>query len=614
MKKQAKAKKDYSWDLDAILGGITLERLHAQWKDACEGAISAYAKGKCFAAPGAFGSFLAASKKFTLLSNRLTNYVHNNLNEDIANPKWNEWRQKIALESAGFAARMSDLPNAIIKNRARIERHLALPRFREWRRHFELTFREQGHLLSDAEEKLLSRLAILNPAAGDVFDTLTRSEIRFADAVSSRGARRKIKTLADVPPLLQSRDRELRKSAWLSRFNAYYAYKETLAKTLYHAYLNFNTNAKIRKHRDYVSQTAFEDEIPVSFIRSVYDNVARFAPLAKRFSSIVRTAARKRLGLKKVEPWDTQVPLFRSAKKYTIEDAQRIALEALAPMGEAYGNMVKKAFSERWISWLPKPGKQTGAYSIGNAEGLPKYYISMNFDGTLRSVYTIVHELGHSMHTWKLLENQKIYTDVSIFYAEISSIANEMLLNHHLLERHKNDPKTKITVLIEMIQNFFATTTRQIMFSDFEHAANERINAGEEFSSSAAFDLYARMHEKYLGYSKKAVEGLKRGNLRKSLSIIVSVPHFYAGIFYVYKYAVGQIAAIVAIKRVMEKKPKALEDFMGFMASGNSLPPLDTIKLLGVDLTRREPWDEAYAIVSGWIDALRAELKKTKLA
>ncbi|WP_052663041.1 oligoendopeptidase F [Mycoplasmoides pirum] len=603
----------YDWDLDAILEGSTLEKLHENWKLAFENLIKVYDKSKCFKDIKKFDLYLKASKKLNLLSNRLMNYISNNLNEDITNPKWNEWKQKLTIETSNYSIKLSDVSNAIIKHKKEIQKYLEAPKYKIYQRSFDLIFREEKHILSNEEEKVLTKLSILNGAAEDIFDTLTRSEIKFEDALSSQNKKHKIKTLADVPPLLKSSDRKLRKSAWLSEYNGFYRYKETLAKILYHAYLNFNTNAKIRKHKDYISATAFDDEIPVEFISWIYTEVAKFAPIVKKYNSIIKTAIKNKFNLNKVEPWDTQVPLFNKNTKYSIEDAQKIAIAALSPMGNEYIEMVKKAFNEKWISWLPKQGKQTGAYSIGSAEGLSKYYISMNFDNTLRSVYTIVHELGHSMHTWKLLEKQKIYTDVSIFYAEISSIANEMLLNYYLLNKYKNDSKMKVLILNEMIQNFFATTTRQIMFSNFEYEANEKINNGEEFSSESAFDLYTKMYEKYLGFSKNAVKKLKTSNYKKGLSIIVAVPHFYAGIFYVYKYAIGQVASIIATKRILENKPNALNNFMKFLSSGNSLSPLDTIKLLDIDLTKSNSWKEALDIVSEWIEMLSKELKKTKL-
>lgn len=214
----------------------------------------------------------------------------------------------------------------------------------------------------------------------------------------------------------------------------------------------------------------------------------------------------------------------------------------------------------------------------------------MNFDTTLRSVYTIVHELGHSMHTWYLLQTQKVYTNVSIFYAEISSIANEMLLNYYLMDQYQNDDKMKATILIEMIDNFFATTTRQIMFSNFEYEANDKINHGEQFNSEIAYEIYAKMHGKYLGYSSAKVQRLTKSKIgKRTLAIILAVPHFYSGIFYVYKYAIGQVASVIACKRIINGVANARNNFYNFLKSGDSLSPLETIKLLNIDLTKREP-------------------------
>lgn len=617
MKKQVGNKNlklnKYSWDLEAILEGTTLEKLHEDWKHANEKLIQIYDRGKCFANIEQFDLFLKTDKKLSLLTNKLVNYISNNLNEDISNSKWVGWQQKLTIESNLYEQQLFDLSNNIIKNKNNIQKYLNLPKYKKYQRSFDLIFRDEKHNLNDEQEKIMSKFLILNQAPEDIFDTLTRLEIKFDNAYSSNKKVWKINTLADISPLLKSKDRMLRKTAWLSEYNAFFKYKHTLIKILYHAYLNFNINAKIRNHNDYISATAFHDEIDYKFIDHVYKQISNYADIIKQYSLLLKQALKTKLKLTKIEPWDVNVPLFDKNNRYTIENTKLIALSALKPLGADYIAMVKKAFDENWISWLPKKGKQTGAYSIGNAEGLSKYYISMNFDSTLRSVYTIVHELGHSMHTWKLLSKQDIYTDVSIFYAEISSICNEMLLNYYLLKKYKNDSKMKVIILNEMIQNFFATTTRQIMFSNFEYLANEKINNGEEFGIETAFDIYANMHEKYLGYSKTDIKKIKRGNYKKSLSIIVAVPHFYSGIFYVYKYAVGQIAAIIIAKKIIENEPGALDNFIKFLESGNSKSPLETIKLLGIDLQENDPWQIAKQIVSEWITMFKIELKKTKL-
>lgn len=615
MKKINLKKENYSWDLEAILEGKTIEALFNELQSSCNSLVASYDNGNFIKSEKTFEKFLILKKKFKILTNRFHNYISNNLNEDINNSDWVNWYQKLIAFSSFVQQKLSGFNNEVIKNKLQIEKYLSLNKFKEYKRYFYSIFRFKSHSLKPNEEDLLAKLSPVENAIEDIFDTLTRSEIKFNDVLSKSKKAHKIKTMSDFNILLKSKDRILRKNAWVSKYDALYNYKNTLAKTLYQVYLKYNTYAKIRNFKNYVEETAFQDEINPNFIPFVYEQVAKYASLNKEYNSLIKSVIKKRIKVKNVEPWDMQAPLFNKKNKYTIEQTKEIAIKALSAMGQEYISNIKKAFNENWISWLPKPGKQTGAYSIGNAEGLSKYYISMNFDGTLRSVYTIVHELGHSMHTLKILQNQKLYTSVSIFYAEISSIANEMLLNNFLLKKYTNDPKMKVLILQEMINNFFATTTRQIMFSNFEYEVNHKINSGEQFGSETAFKIYADMHKKYLDYSDaKVKELLTKTNLRKSLSIILSVPHFYTGILYVYKYAIGQVAAIIATKRIINNESNALENFNRFLESGNSLPPLETISLLNVDLTTPQAWEEAKEIISGWIQELKIELKKIKLA
>ena len=257
-----------------------------------------------------------------------------------------------------------------------------------------------------------------------------------------------------------------------------------------------NTNSKLRNYKDYIDAAADADEVDQKLILHIYKMVQTFKPSIKTYSDKVNKLLKKQLNLNKLEPWDKTVDLTKKQVKVSIEQTKKIVLESLKPLGNEYLSNIKKAFNENWISWLPKPSKQTGAYSIGGTKGLDKYYISMNFDETFRSVSTIAHELGHSMHSLYFNKKQKVYADCAIFYAEIASIVNETLLSLYLIDKYKNDREMKRMILDEFVSNFFATTTRQIIFSNFEYVANQYVNEAKPFTKESLKNLYIDMIKK----------------------------------------------------------------------------------------------------------------------
>ncbi|MBO6021673.1 hypothetical protein J6P59_06235 [bacterium] len=227
---------------------------------------------------------------------------------------------------------------------------------------------------------------------------------------------------------------------------------------------------------------------------------------------------------------------------------------------------------------------------MGGINGLNKYYISMNFDGTMRSLETVIHELGHSVNSYYINKNQKIYNDEKIFYAEISSITNETLLSYYLIDKYKKRPKNKLFVLDSLIKNFFNTTSRQIVFSEFEYIMNMKVNHNEAFTTESVESTYFDLMTKYLDVNPKDKD-LYSNDIYYRFSLLTPyrVSHFYAGNFYVYKYAIGQLGAIINAKRIHDKDDKQLARLYTFLESGTSKSPLETVKLLGIDLSKDAP-------------------------
>lgn len=596
MVKEEKNKK-YDWDLEALLANKSLDELFNEWKKHKDELVDLYKD--FYKSLDKFINWTNKSYKFTNLSNRLANYIHNNLNEDVSNPKWIMWSQKLSNESQDLEIKTANATNLMIKNEKKIREYLADKRLKEYLRDYEIFFKSKKRILPEKEEVLLSKLSLNDSGYDEVFSILTTSTIKFKDILDSNKKQIKINNIADVTRLLKSKDRVVRKNVWYSFNNAFFEMKEVLSTLLYYNYLCLNTNSEIRKYKDYVESACDNDEVKPNLILNIYKNVENYKVLYSKFYSKRNSLIKKLYSLDKVEPWDKSLELVKKNTKYSIETAQKIVLEALSCFGEEYVKVVNKAFDERWISWLPKKNKQTGAYSIGGTRGLDKYYISMNFDNTLSSVYTLAHELGHSLHSYYFGKHQKVHASCRIFYAEIASITNEVILSLYLLEKTDNNQE-KLNILDELITGFFAATTRQIIFSNFEYEIVEKIKNKIPITYDLIKEIYIKMNEKYSDSKRKLLLDKK---YECAISTILRISHFYAGNFYVYKYAIGQVLGFICGYKIFNKDQQFIKKYFDFLKSGSSLSPIDTIKLLGFDFYKDDAFCECYSILENFIKA-----------
>ncbi len=590
-------KDKYSWDLESILKGKTLDQLIEEWVNIQNEVLKAYPN--FYGSLNNFKKWLKLGEKLEIISNRVSNYISNNYQEDLSNPKWISYIQKLSKIGNEFSIKISDYDNIVLKNEKLIRSYLKDKSISEYQRSFELIFKTKKHILPENEEKLLSKISRINGGFEHIFSTLTDSDIKFNDAKDSKGKNVPINTMADVFRLLKHKDRTLRKNVWINFNGAFNKFESTLTQTLYYNYLMLNTNSKLRHYKDYIDAAADADEVDKKLILHIYKMVEQYKPLVKEYTKKFNGLLKKQLHLTKLEPWDKAMDLTKKQVKVNIEQTKQIVLEALEPLGDEYLSNIKKAFDENWISWMPKPSKQTGAYSIGGTKGLDKYYISMNFDGTLRSVGTIAHELGHSMHSLYFNKKQKVYADCAIFYAEIASIVNETLLSLYLIDKYKNNKEMTRMFIDEFISNFFNTTSRQIIFSEFEYKANEYVNESKPFTKESLRSLYLETMKKYQYISEEGEKKLaSQQPYTYSLSTIFRISHFYVGNFYVYKYAIGQIVAIAVADKIYSGDKNMLKKYFDFLSSGCSKSPIETIKLLGIDLYSDKPYIDAGKFIS----------------
>jgi oligoendopeptidase F len=390
--------------------------------------------------------------------------------------------------------------------------------------------------------------------------------------------------------LLESKDRKVRKAAYEAMYDAYGRQRNTLAATY-----GFNTktdalSARIRHYGSSLEAALAGDNVPLA----VYDNLIAIVnghlPVLHRYMDIRRRA----LGLRKLAMYDVYVPLYKPVKNsLAYDDAVALMLDALAPLGQAYTNAVESGVRAGWIDVFENEGKSSGAYSFGSYDSMP--YILMNYSGRLKDAFTLVHEMGHSMHSYFTRKTQPYrYGSHSIFTAEVASTVNEGLLMQHLLETRTG--KADRRYLTNMyIEEFRTTLFRQTMFAEFEKATHEAAERGDVLTADYLCELYSGLNAKYFGTGVSTDGRIAMEWAR--------IPHFYRA-FYVYKYATGFSAAVAINDRLAGEGYSAVRDYLHFLKLGDSDDPIELLKVAGVDMSQPEPIVNAMRVFEGLVDSL----------
>ena len=601
------------WDLEAILENKTLDDLFTSWKKSIDNLIEAYDNGKCYLKEQKFYKYLKLDLLNTKLFNRITNYVNNKLNENVINETFRLWEQKIFNASQKVDLVFANDYNIIFKYKKQIQQFLLLPKYKKYRRLFELIFKCKKNLLPKKIEILLTNVSNGMIDISSIYQILSTSEIKYKPAYNKNNKKFLIKNETDGYFLLKKLDRSLRKSAWLSLQEAYLSHKNTFSKLLYYNYLSLNLSSKISHFSNFIEAQCFADEIPVDFLMLIHQNIKKFSILYKKYNQINLHALKSKYNLKKIYPWDTELNLFNTNKYYSISQAKKIVLKTLNYLGPEYVECVKKIFSERWISWLPKANKQSGAYSVGGIYGLKKFYIFLNYNNTLESVFSLIHEIGHSIHSYYITQKQTIYCEVDTFSAEIASLVNEILLNFYLLDTHKNNLKMIANIYEKIISNFFDTTLFQILLSDFELQFVSNLDKRKLITSNEVIKMYGKAFLNCGLINQKRFDKLFKIKNPKFLTNIFKIDHFYSGSLYVYKYAIAQIVALNVAKKIFDGDKIILKKYLKFLEIGSSKSPLDAIKFLGINLYQEECWNNAFNYVNNLMNQYKKILIKFKL-
>jgi oligoendopeptidase F len=494
---------------------------------------------------------------------------------------------KSSAESSFLKPEIQSLPDEQLAS------YLADPLLTEFRIPLERMIRFKPHILSEGEERLLARQAESAQAVRKAFSALTNGDMNFG-TLTVEGEEKPL-TNSSFGVFMLHPDRDVRKKSFGQFYAVFEGHKNTLAELYGGSVLRDIYTARSRGFETARDAALFPDNVP----GEVYDNLV--ASVSDNLEPLHRYYAlrKKVLGLDEMRLYDTKVSLIPDVKMKTgYDEAVDMVLEALKPLGGEYGNSIAGGLRGTWVDRYENKGKRSGAFSAGSYKGDP--YILMNFkEDDLRHVFTLAHEGGHSMHSWYSVRNNPFQTyNYTIFEAEVASTFNEKLLARYLSDRSESREMT-LYLLGRQIDDILATIYRQTMFAEYELRCHSMAEAGEALTVDALRSEYRLLLEKYFGGAVVLEDEADLEGLR--------IPHFYRA-YYVYKYATGLSAAMALSEMVLEGGEDERDRYLGFLKSGGSRFPLDSLKAAGVDMSRPEAVNRALGRFARLVDQLEKEL------
>ena len=584
----------YKWDLSSMFpSDEAFEAGLEELKAYCPKLLAF--KGKISTSAQALLEFLQLEDQMTLLLYKIINYAERKSDEDTRVAKYQAYvanatsvYTQVGEAISWFAAELLAIPAESVE-----KFYAEVPALEFYRRKLNKILNQREHTLSAEEEALLARAEELAVQPTNIFSMFDDADLTFADAVDSEGKTHKL-TSGSFVPLLMDADRVLRESAFKQLYSRFGEFRNTSAAILTSQVKNLQFFSSSRKYASSLEAALAENEIPVEVYNNLIDAVHQNFPAFYKYVDL-----RKRvMGLDELHFWDVYTPLVDDVDmKFTYEEACDLIVKALAPMGEKYVGLVKKGLESRWVDVYETPGKRSGAYSAGGKGMNP--VMLLNFQGGLDDVYTLIHEMGHSLHTYFSSHNQEItYSDYSIFVAEVASTCNEALLSHYLLE-HETDPARHAYILNHFLEGFRGTIYRQCMFAEFERDISQMNADGVALNAEVLSERYGKLCAEYFGPGIELDEEIKLEWSR--------IPHFYYN-FYVYQYCIGFSAAIALSQRILSEGEPAVKDYIGYLSGGCSKTPIELLRGAGVDMATPDPVNAALKYFGELVDQLEQEL------
>ena len=536
-------------------------------------------------------SFLRRQDELEIRISTLYGYANCKSDQDTGNGIYQDMRGKamstiVAISSA--AAFASPEIMAIPEDRLNLF-YIAQPGLEEYRRSLYQIRRRAAHILSPAEERLLSAVAEMARGPENIVSIFRNADLKFPNAIDKDGAEHQL-TGGSFVPLLESPDRVLRESAFKTYYKQLGSYRNTVAATLDAQFKQLCFFSRARKYESTLAASLDRTEVPVSVYLNLIEAVHGNLDKMYRYVAL----RKKMLGVEELHMYDVYTPIVAdAAEKISFEQAKETALEALAVMGEDYTDLLKEGFQNRWIDVYENVGKRGGAYSSGNAR--PHPYVLLNHKDTLDSMFTLVHEMGHALHSYHSTKYQPVSTsDYVIFVAEVASTCNEVLLMRHLLSR-TTDKKERAYLINHFMDQFKGTVYRQTMFAEFELEMGRMAERGETLTAEVLCQKYHELNKLYFGPDMVSDEEIALEWAR--------IPHFFYN-YYVFQYATGFSAAVAIANRILKEGAPAVADYKKFLSGGSSTDPISLLKIAGVDMSTPDPVNSALSLFGELVDEM----------
>lgn len=575
---RSEADPKYTWALEDVYANNDLWKADLEKARALPEQLAAY-KGHLGDSAQKLLEFLQLGDDISVLFDALYGYAQRRSDEDTANSLYQGMTsQAMSAMVAVDAASSFETPELLAIPDETLEQfYKDEPALETYRLCLTRIRNKRAHILSDAEEKLLAAAGEMSQAPDSVYSVFADADLKFPAAIDKDGNSHPV-THGTYIPLMHSADRVLRKSAFESLYSVYGQFRNTAAALLSAQVKQLKFYADARKY-DSTLQASLDGnyvptEVYTNLISAVHENMApmyRYVDLR-----------RKLLGVDELHMYDLYTPIVSDVDvDIPYEEAKQTVYDALACMGDDYRAILKEGFDNRWIDVYENVGKCSGAYSAG----LRKHpYVLLNYSGTLDSMFTLAHEMGHAIHSYLSNKHQPVaYSNYSIFVAEVASTCNEALLMQHLLKTTK-DKKRRAYLINYFLEQFRTTLYRQTMFAEFELEINRRNERGESLTAQSLNALYHELNHQYFG------DGIvidKEINLEWA-----RIPHFYYD-YYVYQYATGYSAAIALSRRILKEGAPAVKDYIHFLSGGCSTDPISLLRGAGVDMASTTPIHEA---------------------
>ena len=522
-------------------------------------------------------------------------YAHLRCDEDTKNSKYQGMMNKVdsymaefSTYTAYFVPEILSLPENFIEEAIKKTPELKVYEFL-----FKDILKEKPHILSKLEEELLAGVSDCLDAPSAIHNIFTNADMKFGDVTDEEGKKIEL-TEGNYSSFIRSKNRNIREEAFKTLFKEYKNFENTLATTLTSSIKNFNFGAKIRKYESALEASLKPNNIPLEVysnaIKTINDNLSslhRYIGLKKRL-----------LGLEEMHMYDLYVPVIEVPKNHIeFDDAVKMIVEGLNPLGEEYLNIFKNGVKDGWIDIYQNKGKRGGAYSWGGYDTMP--YVLLNYNYELNDVSTLAHEMGHSIHSYYSRKEQPyIYAGYTLFCAEVASTTNEALLIHHLINK-ETDKQMKLYLINQELEQIRTTVFRQLMFAEFEAYTHESLESGKSLTAEDYNKAWRELNEKYFGPDMIVDSEIDVEWSR--------IPHFYSD-FYVYQYATGYAAASAFAKSILDKDENSVEKYIGFLKSGGSNYPIEILKEAGVDMTTSKPLEATIERFNELLDMLEKEI------